>query len=293
MPYFTAFVVWTAATLLIYEAAVYAIIPRPAALIAALTPFVAAENILLGHNGLLTAGLMGLCLVFLERGTLISGIFLGLLTYKPQFGILFPLALFAERNWRAIGSATFFTVIFALAAEVFFGAEAWPTFIHSLVDRNSTLSPIEGYVFVGQSIFGLLNWMSASSIISWIIHLAIAVVVAFFVYLVWSRPIPYPLKASAVCIGSVMVNPHVQEYDLCILSIGIAFFIKEGLSKGFLPGERAAVLLFVVGSLFLMPLVGPLICAVALLLILRRIMTYRWMHAPNPGGSLGLAAVAP
>jgi len=34
----------------------------------------------------------------------VSGIFLGLLTYKPQLGVLFPLALLASRSWRALGS---------------------------------------------------------------------------------------------------------------------------------------------------------------------------------------------
>src|SRR5262249_33235476 len=85
MPYLTAFAMWTVATLFLYLAAIYAIIPRLTAVIAALTPFVVAENILLGNNGLLTAGLIGLALVLLERRPWLSGIFVGLLTYKPQF----------------------------------------------------------------------------------------------------------------------------------------------------------------------------------------------------------------
>jgi hypothetical protein len=281
MPYFMAFAVWVVTTLLLYEAAIYAIIPCSAALIAALTPFVMPENVLLGHNGFLTAALIGFFLIYLERRALLSGVFLGLLTYKPQFGILFPVALLAAREWRAIGSGVVASVMFAAIAGIAFGAEAWPTFIHSLLDRNATLSPVEGYVFTGQSVFGFFNWLGAPPRISWGIHLGIAAIVIFIVVGIWARPIPYSLKASALCVGCVMVNPHVQEYDLCILSVGFAFLVQEGLSSGFFAGERAAAFLCVAATFFLMPLIGPLICAVMLLLILRRIAAYRWMLLPD------------
>ncbi len=93
MPYALAFLVWMVATFLLYLATVYAIVPRSAAIIAALTPYTSPFNFLLGQNGFLTAGLIGLSLVFIERRPWLSGIFLGFLTYKPQFGVLFPLAL--------------------------------------------------------------------------------------------------------------------------------------------------------------------------------------------------------
>ncbi len=46
------------------------------------------------HNGFLTAALIGAALVLLERRPIVSGILIGLL-YKPQFGLLIPLALAA------------------------------------------------------------------------------------------------------------------------------------------------------------------------------------------------------
>jgi arabinofuranan 3-O-arabinosyltransferase len=275
MPYLQANLVWIVGTLLFYLAAVYAIIPRTSAMVAALTPFVVTENVLLGHNGFLTAGFMGLSLLFLGRSALISGIFLGLLTFKPHFGILFVPALLAARNWRALASATVASLIFAVAAGIAFGAEGWSTFVTALFDRNSTLGPAAGYVFVGQSLFGLLNWLGASPRISWGVHLAVAAVVVVFVFAVWARSIPYSLKAAALCIGTVIVNPHVQRYDLCVLSIGIAFLVKDGLSRGFLAGERTLIVICFAGSFIQDPPIDPLIYLVMALLILRRIVAYR------------------
>ena len=90
MPYLIAFAAWMVATSLLYLTAVYVITPRSTAVIVALTPFPVLVNIVLGHNGFLIAGLIGLSLASMVRWPWLSGIFLGLLTFKPQIGILFP-----------------------------------------------------------------------------------------------------------------------------------------------------------------------------------------------------------
>ena len=46
---------------------------------------------------------------------LLAGLAFALLTIKPQLGILVPLLLLFERNWRAIGWSAVFTVLLVLA----------------------------------------------------------------------------------------------------------------------------------------------------------------------------------
>ena len=48
-----------------------------------------------------TAALFGGGLSLLERRPLLAGGLLGLLIYKPQLGLLIPVALLAGRHWRA------------------------------------------------------------------------------------------------------------------------------------------------------------------------------------------------
>jgi hypothetical protein len=99
MPYLLAFTIWVIATLLLYEATVWMVIPRAEAVVAAITTAAAVKNIQLGHTGFLVAALIGLSLVFAERRPWVSGIFLGLLTCKPQSGFSSQL-----RFWhRAVG----------------------------------------------------------------------------------------------------------------------------------------------------------------------------------------------
>jgi hypothetical protein len=274
MPYLTAFTVWTVTTLGLYAAASYTIIPRLTAAVASFAPVVVAENILLGNNGALTAALVGLSLVFVERRPWLSGVFIGLLTYKPQFGVLFPIALVASRNWRAFASAAAASIILTVLAAIVFGAQGWPSFIDTLHGRNASLSLDPGLVLTLQSVYGLLRWAGAGTEISWALHAAIAAVVVLTTFVVWAKPIPYSLKAATLCIGSLAVTPYVQIYDLCMLPIAVAFLVRDGLSRGFLPGERTAILI-VFASLFLLLFpIGPLIYALILFLIARRLFVY-------------------
>lgn len=275
MPYLIAFGTWVLATLFLYGTAVYTIIPRRAAVIAAMCPFCVAVNADFGHNGFITAALIGISLAFLERRPWLSGIFLGLLSYKPHIGVLFPLALLASRNWRTLASATAATVILGIAAVFAFGPEGWASFFHTLVDRQSTLSPDSAVPLALHSVFGLLGWLETSGPVSWGGHLIVAAIVALTVWVVWAKPIPFSLKAAVLCIGSAMVPPYILFYDLCILTIAAAFLVRDGMSRGFLPGERT-VILICFAALFLVQVpIGPVVCAALFSLTVRRILAYR------------------
>jgi hypothetical protein len=162
MPYVAAFAAWTVVTLLLYLGAIYLIVPRPIALLAALSTYPVFFNFFLGQNGFLLAGLMGLSLALMERRPRLSGILLGLLTFKPQIGILFPFALLVSRNWRVIVSATATSVVLIVASIVVFGYQGWPSFIHALVDRESSLSPISQESMRLESVYGFL-WLAGLS----------------------------------------------------------------------------------------------------------------------------------
>jgi hypothetical protein len=271
LPYLAAYAVWIGATLGLYLGTIYAIVRRPAALIAAVLPIAVSENALLGQNGFLTAALVGSSLVLLERRPACSGLLIGLLTYKPHFGVLFPLALGASRKWRALGSAMISSVALGAAATVAFGCRGWPVFIGSLFSRNASLSPDSEVQLNLQSVYGLVHWAGAGTWISWAAHLTIAAVVAAIVCTVWARPIAYGLKAAILCLGSVTVSPYLLGYDLCILSVAVAFLVRDGMSRGFLPGERIGMLICF-AALFAVTLpVAPLVCATLFLLAGRRI----------------------
>ena len=286
MPYSIAFATWMTATVLLYLAAVYAIIPRPAAVIAALTPFPVFINVLLGHNGFLSAGLIGLALAFMKSRPGLSGIFLGLLTYKPQLGILIPFALLASRNWRVFLSAAATSAVFAVAAAVAFGYHAWPSFVAALADRASTLSEIPEEAAPLISVFGSLRMFHVTPATSGIAQLAVTAIAAVTICALWARPLPHSLKAAALCSGSLLAAPHAISYDACILSIAVAFLVADGLSRGFLPGERAVMLMCWPAVILAMGPMPVIVCVALLVLVVRRAMLCRGHAITSPRGVL-------
>jgi arabinofuranan 3-O-arabinosyltransferase len=275
MPYVVALGVWIVASFTFYLGAVYAIIPRRAGLCAAASiAFVTLSNVLMGHNGFFSAALIGLSLVFIERRPVLSGVFLGLLTYKPHFGLLFPIGLLASRNWRAIGSAALITAVLAVLAWIAFGYEGWAEFINAFTERGSDLGPAHGVHPRLQSMFGIVYWTGVSPWIAWSAQLAVSVITTFGIWILWAKPISYNLKAAALCAGILLVSPYALFYDLPILSIAAAFFVKEGLARGFLPGERTLIVIFWAVLLSFRLSSGPVISTVFLFLIARRIVGF-------------------
>jgi Glycosyltransferase family 87 len=275
MPYPVAWATWITATLCFYLAALVTIIPCPATIIVALTLYPVFINISLGHTGFLTAGLIGFALISIPRRPWLSGIFIGLLTYKPQFGVLFPLALVASRNWRALLSAVLTSVVLAVAAGTAFGFQVWPAFFGALSDRASILAENSSLAIYLVSVFGFLRWFGVGAGTAWIVQSIATAIAAAAVCVLWARPIPHTLKAAVFSIGAVMASPHAYPYDLCILSLAAAFLAKDGLSRGIARGEKTAMIACWVGTalMSLGSFASPIpitVSAGLLILVLRR-----------------------
>jgi alpha-1,2-mannosyltransferase len=114
LPYPLALAVWQGATLALYLAVIAVILRRARQARGAIAdtwlPVAAAFpavfiNLGHGQNGFLTAGLLGAALVALPRRPVVSGLLIGLLSYKPQFALVIPFALLAAGQWRAIAAA--------------------------------------------------------------------------------------------------------------------------------------------------------------------------------------------
>ena len=133
LPYVASFLTWELVTLLGYISVVWLIVRRrPAIALALASPFT-VWNIQVGQNGFLTALLLGAVLLLLESRPVLAGVLIGCLSYKPQWGILIPIALVAARQWRAFASAAIATALLAGASIAVFGTGPWEGFPRELL----------------------------------------------------------------------------------------------------------------------------------------------------------------
>ena len=281
LPYFAAFLTWEGVTLACCAAVVYLIVrQQPAISLMLASPFT-AWNFLIGQNGFLTASLLGSSLSLIERRPVLAGVFIGCLTYKPQFGILFPVALIAASQWRACVSAALTATFLAAASVAAFGVDAWAAFPRTFfAQANETMfsSPEWGFLF--QTVYGLILVLHGGTALAWLAQGLVAAGVGTVVWLVWRAPVGYALKAATLSAGALIATPHVLAYDLAAIAIPVAFLASDQIRCGLLRGEQTTMIALFVASLAVIPTtgkapVGAVILVALLCLILRRALRQR------------------
>lgn len=234
LPYAVAFAGWACISAVPYLVAMRAIVGRPFGLLLALSLPVVFTNVLVGQNGFLTASLIGGTLVLLPTRPILAGICLGLLSYKPQYGVLFPLVLIAAAQWRAFISAGVTTVVLALVSWLAFGTESWQAFFHWM-PMFSQAFLVEGRAPFGkmQSIFALARYFESSETLAWTLQWIMVAMVALSLAWLWRSRVRYEWKAAGLAIGALLATPYLFLYDVMVLAIAIGFIIRVGLAEGF------------------------------------------------------------
>jgi hypothetical protein len=239
-----AFIIWQLATLLGCVVFVYFIVHRREAIALVLASPFTVCNVLTGQSGFVTAMLLGGSLLFLERRPALAGVFIGCLTYKPQFGILLPVALAAANQWRAFVSAAIMVLILTGASIAAFGTGPWMAFPEELATQaNGTVfgnaSNEWGYF---QTIYGLIRYLGCSSALAWLAQALVTSGTAVIVWLVWRSSLRYPLKAATLSASALIATPYAFGYDLAAIVIPFAFLARDQIECGLLKGEQTIML---------------------------------------------------
>jgi arabinofuranan 3-O-arabinosyltransferase len=242
-----------------------------------------ANNAFHGQNAALTAALYAFFLVGVERQKMVlAGIALGLLTIKPQLGILAPVALIAGWNWRAFVSASATTLVLAAASAAVLGIGVWQVFWQQapVASAMMELGGVEWGKMV--SVYGGLRLLGLAHIPAMALQVLAGLGALFCVWRVWRGTDKMAARAAVLIGGALLVTPFALSYDLTLLVVPCAFLIRDGLKTGFLPYEKAALALVVVLSASTSPLAVWLGLPVAPLLPLL-VLWLGWRRV-NPGG---------
>ena len=258
MPYGLALTVWQAVTLALYLLIVWMIVPlSPGAarksdlLLLALAFPAVLINVGHGQNGFLTAALMGGALVALPGRPTLAGILFGLLIYKPQYGVMIPLALLAGAHWRTIAAAAATVALLTLVTTLVFGPQIWTAFLASTEFSRTVVLEQGGTGWHKiQSLFSWARMWGASIPVAYALQGALMAALAVVVVRVWHSTVPHALKAAALCLAAILATPYTLDYDMMVLAPAIAFVAADGLARGFRPWEKTAL-----AALWLAPLV--------------------------------------
>jgi hypothetical protein len=233
-PYGVAFIGWVSLSLLPYLAVMRAIVGRAFGFMLAIAVPIVIANAFAGQNGFLTAALIGGTLYLMPARPVLSGICLGLLTYKPQYGLLFPLVLIAASQWTTFFTAGLVAVAMALMSWLAFGAESWQAFFHWMPTFSQAfLTEGKAPWWKLQSIFALVRYFGGTEQLAWIVQWIMTGAVAAGLVVLWRSSVRYSLKAAALAAGTVLTTPYLFMYDMMVLAIPVAWLLRIGLASGF------------------------------------------------------------
>jgi hypothetical protein len=257
MPYWLALIVWQGVTLALYVLAIRAILPAQLKtdhfwLLLTLAFPAVFVNLGQAHNGFLTAALFGAALSLLDRRPIVSGILIGCLAYKPQFGLLIPLVLIASARWRAFASAAVTVAVMALGVTLAFGTEVWSAFLASgTFTRTVVLEQGGTGWFKIQSVFSWVRMWGGGIALAYIMQAAVTLAIAAALCWLWRGRASFALKAAGLLIGTLLATPYSLDYDLMLLAPAIAYLAADGMAGGFAPWEKTMM-----AALWIVPIIA-------------------------------------
>ena len=252
LPYVTAVGLWLASTCAAYAAAMRALVPRDlrdreAIWVLFLGYPAVLVNAGFGQNGFLSTALLGGAALWLDRRPELAGLCFGCLSYKPQLGIVVPLALAVAGRWRCFAVAVATVLVLAAAATLAFGVDIWPAFFADMSDarRNwmEAYNPL--YLRFWITIFGAVRLHDGSLLLAYAAQVAVSLAAIWLlVRALLSRPPgarsgKAEVAAIAACIP--FCSPFMLEYDLMILAVPMIWLLCEALRQGFRRGEGLAL----------------------------------------------------
>ncbi|UTD27744.1 glycosyltransferase family 87 protein [Bradyrhizobium sp. WD16] len=242
LPYGPGLLLWLLLSGTAYGIAIRAIVPAPVPArdvwLAAFAFPAVFVNIGHGQNGFLTAALLAGALCALERRPLLAGALFGLLAYKPQFGILIPIALVAGGHWRVIAAAAAAIAALVGATLITLGSDVWRAFAASTTFTQTIVLEQGGTGWAKiQSLFAAMRMWGAGVPTAYAMQAVLALALASSLAWLWHSRASGALKAAALATACLLATPYVLDYDLAVLGVAIAFLVRHGLDEGFHDGE--------------------------------------------------------
>lgn len=231
LPFELGYVFWIGIGLVVYVIAV-SDRSRPIALLAAVAPST-LWTVLCGQSSLLVAGLLIGGLRLTRSHPMLAGLLLGLATYKPQLGILVPVALVAAGQWRTIASAVTTLLGIVLITTLAFGLPIWPTWFYHLpsIIHVSTSNAISWAPLLA-TVTSNLMMLGIGARVANIVQLAAACAAIICVWRCFRRGGCGELEIAALAAATFIATPFAFTYDMPLLTASVLLFVNERYRTG-------------------------------------------------------------
>ncbi|MBV8920386.1 MAG: DUF2029 domain-containing protein [Bradyrhizobium sp.] len=213
----------------------------------------AAINIADGQCAFLVAAIMIFGIRWLETRPVLAGAVLGILSFKPQFLLLVPVALLAGRQWRGLVAAACSTLVLAGASAVIFGADLWTWWGAQAIANLASPEPkwIEYGRIWGHSVWACAFLLGLPDLLASLLQLMAIAASAAATFVAFRSSLGSDKQLAVLLAAAVLAAPHSGPYDAILLVAAVALWLAGEIKA---PNRSHWLLGF---GIWLVPLVSP------------------------------------
>jgi Glycosyltransferase family 87 len=224
LPSTLTYLVLQTATLALYAAAV---VPggsaRLRATMLALMP-VTSLALIAGQNGFLSGALLVGGMRLSGTRPVLGGILLGLLTYKPQLGLLVPVALAASGRWRTIGAAAATATAMVAGTCIIAGGDSWIAWWRSMAAHGGAFAVGRTTDFMMPTVAAALRQINLPPACALTGQVAATVLAARCIWRCYRRRSD-DTALAVLCTATCLATPYAMFYDLPLFAAAIVFVV--------------------------------------------------------------------
>jgi transcriptional regulator of met regulon len=180
-------------------------------------------NAVLGQNGLITAFLLVMAVLLVEKRPVLAGLALGLMVLKPHLAVIIGLVFLARGAWRGLAVAALTGLGIVLISVLAFGFEPWRLYLSETV-------PYQGFIirrFLGFFTYVLISpyaafrFIGAGHGLALTFQITLSLAIAVMVVLAARRLRNQVDLLILAALGTVLVLPYVYAYDMPLVTAAL------------------------------------------------------------------------
>jgi alpha-1,2-mannosyltransferase len=227
LPYGWALTAWLALNVLLYAFCCYAVWRNCPSLQKYRSTLLILASAFPGIFHLLawgqTSALALLCftLAFLalrHDRTLLAGLAVGSLIFKPQLGLAAAVVFVFTREWKVVAGAVTAAVVQLAAARIHYGTEVMRTYLRALMNVREVLPLLEPRLYQTHSLRSFWSLLLPWPGIVFGLYVVSAIGILVLAVRCGQSKAPLSIRFSALLLATVLISPHLTVYDLVILA---------------------------------------------------------------------------
>ena len=165
---------------------------------------------------------------------MLAGIAFACLTVKPQLGLLIPVLLVFDRNWRAFFWSAVCTAVLVLLSVAAFGVDSWTAYLTETLEyQRSVMTDWYGiFLRMMPTVFASMRTLEFSPAQAAQVQLPVTLIAAAAILWLLHRQRDGLHRAFVVTCGTFLITPYGFNYDMGALSVCASLLAVETLGRG-------------------------------------------------------------